>query len=83
LAIVYSALGRDEEAIEELQRAIEIKPDWPTLHSTLSMVYRYLGRYEKAVEALQRAIDLEPDNMEYRDELTELLQKLEFGDGSD
>lgn len=83
LAIVYSALGRDEEAIEELRRAIEIKPDWPTLYSTLSMVYGYLGRYEKAVEALQRAIELEPDNMEYRDELTELLQKLEFGDGSD
>jgi tetratricopeptide (TPR) repeat protein len=60
LGIVYSDLGRYQEAVTEYRRAIELDPKYATPHNGLGNVYGDLGRHEEAIAAYQRAIELDP-----------------------
>jgi tetratricopeptide (TPR) repeat protein len=53
-----SALGRFDEAAQALQRAVDIAPSWPRLHTQLSDVYRRQRRYAEATRELERGIQL-------------------------
>jgi tetratricopeptide (TPR) repeat protein len=46
--------GRPEAAIEDLQRALEIYPDYPQTHLALARAYRQLGASEKERRELAR-----------------------------
>ena len=60
LGIVYSELGRHEDAIAEYERAIELDPKYALPHTGLGNVYAKLGRYEDAIAEYERAIELDP-----------------------
>jgi serine/threonine-protein kinase len=57
----HSVRGRDEEAVGALQRAIELDPMDPMLHSEVSLILNMAGRYRDALEAANTAIELDPD----------------------
>jgi tetratricopeptide (TPR) repeat protein len=60
LATSYLDAGRPHEAIAELQRAIDLCPDFPDLHTRLASLYRDQGNHALAREHLACAISTNP-----------------------
>ena len=69
LGVSLNALGRADEGIEELRKAIELAPDSASIHANLGEVLRQCGRKEEAAEALEQAIKLEPNNAQAQNNL--------------
>lgn len=57
LAAALHMSGRYGEAAEQLQKALQIRPDAPT-YSNLGTLYFFQGLYPQALEAFERAIEL-------------------------
>lgn len=62
LGEVLLADGRHDEAIEQYQRAIAIKPDWAAGHFNLGKALHARRRSAEAVPVLQRSLQLQADN---------------------
>jgi tetratricopeptide (TPR) repeat protein len=60
LATAYLDAGRPHEAIAELQRAIDLCPDFPDLHTRLASLYRDQNNHALAREHLDCAISTNP-----------------------
>jgi len=57
-------LGRDEEALDILNRVREISPDHPTPYTQLGQIYLKLKDFKKAKEAFEDSIQINPFNPE-------------------
>ncbi|MGO9325294.1 MAG: winged helix-turn-helix domain-containing protein [Terracidiphilus sp.] len=57
---LFSALGRDEEAIRTGRRACELEPLSPIMHTVLGFSQYRAGQLPEAVESIERAIEIEP-----------------------
>ena len=62
LGVSLAALGRSEDAVTELQRAIKLNPEAPSYHANLGEILRQAGRLDEAVSALETAIELDGNN---------------------
>jgi type IV pilus assembly protein PilF len=62
LAQTYIATGRVPEAVEKLEKAVEIKPDSAGLHFELAKAYMLKRDYAKAYGAYLRVVQLNPDS---------------------
>lgn len=60
LATAYIDAGCPHEAITELQRAIDLCPDFPDLHTRLATLYREQGNHALAREHLSCAVATNP-----------------------
>jgi tetratricopeptide (TPR) repeat protein len=60
LALQGAELGRHEEAIEYLKKAIALKPDFAKAHQSMGNVYYNLGRYDEALLCYRKAFELDP-----------------------
>ncbi len=58
---LLSALGRDDEAVRELERALELDPLSLIINQSLGSSLRTAGEHERAVAQLQKARQLDPD----------------------
>jgi Flp pilus assembly protein TadD len=47
--------GRWAEAVAAFERALELRPDWPSALANLGVALRVLGRFEEAIAAYDRA----------------------------
>ncbi len=56
----YASLGNYTQAIEDLQKAIELNPRYVEAYNNRGYVYMKLGDYRQAIEDLQKAIELNP-----------------------
>ncbi len=56
--------GKIDEAIETINKALVIKPDFIEAHSNLGNVYKSAGRFDEAIASYQKAISLKPDYVE-------------------
>ena len=56
----YAALGRHQEAMFHLQRAIAIAPNYALAHFNLGHVFDALGQFTKAIEFKSEAARLDP-----------------------
>ena len=54
--------GRGEEALGELEEAVEINTYDPEIHNAMGLVYFHKERFAKAEEAYKKAIELDPEN---------------------
>ena len=54
--------GTLEAGIEEMTRAIALRPGYAENYSRLGVVYRRAGRYGDALRAFEEAVRLQPDN---------------------
>jgi len=58
--------GQQEEALQNLQRAVELDPrNFFTLQQ-IALSYQFLGRYADSIAAVDRALVIVPDNAETR-----------------
>jgi tetratricopeptide (TPR) repeat protein len=62
--IAYFKLGRYQEAIEDLNKALRIRPDFDAAYNNRGIVYVDLGRYQEAIEDLGQVIRIRPDYAE-------------------
>lgn len=58
-----SESGKYAEAARELQRALEISPDYADAHSNLAVQYMRLGRFEDSVAESSRAMEIAKPNV--------------------
>ncbi|MBQ6069335.1 MAG: tetratricopeptide repeat protein [Bacteroidales bacterium] len=63
-AKVYMEIGRVNDAIADLSRAIALDSKKPQYHMLLGDAYLANGSIEQSYASLQRALDLDPDNLE-------------------
>ena len=52
----FSASGQTEKAVEELEKAIRISPDYADAYNNLAVQHMRMGRFEEAAGELARAI---------------------------
>lgn len=57
-----TGLGRYEEALASIQRAIALQPDYASAWSNRAVTLWRLGRYDEALASNQRATDIEPSS---------------------
>ena len=62
LGVTLAAMGKKDEGIESIKRALAMNADAASYHANLGEVLRQAGRLDEAEEALEEAIRLEPDN---------------------
>lgn len=60
LGSVYTATGKNAEAVEELKRALALEPNSDNGYSRLGRAYLATGQTDAALSALRKAVDLNP-----------------------
>ncbi|MCH7893926.1 MAG: tetratricopeptide repeat protein [Proteobacteria bacterium] len=75
----YEYLGKYDEAVLQIQKAIDINPDFAYAYSRIARLYAFAkGRFDLAIPWLRRAVSLDQGNPEYCGMLT--LIWLNLGD---
>ena len=60
LGLTYVAMGRIDEGVEILERAVKNYPKFALLYDDLAKAYELLHDYEKALDAYHKVIELSP-----------------------
>jgi Flp pilus assembly protein TadD len=66
LARIYEQQGKIPQAIEEYQRALDIRPEYVDAHNNLGILYLHQGKVDLAIKAFREAIRLDPQGAIYR-----------------
>ena len=61
IAIALGERGRDQDAVDHLQKVIAIRPDQWKAHNNLGAFMKKLGRTEEAIFHLQQTVEINPD----------------------
>jgi tetratricopeptide (TPR) repeat protein len=75
LGEVWSRKGRDEDAIRELQAALEITPESPLARNNLGLVFLQEGKTQEALDQFRSILSREPENIQVRLNLAGALLK--------
>ena len=62
LGAVLRDQGKLREALENFDKAIQLKPDFAEAHNNRGIVLEQLGQPDEALTSCNKAIQLEPDN---------------------
>ena len=60
IALVYTALSRNDEALQAFDTALRLRPDYAEAYNNKGNVLFGLGRFEEACGLFRKAISLEP-----------------------
>ncbi|MFP3947966.1 MAG: tetratricopeptide repeat protein [Longimicrobiales bacterium] len=66
LGVLYDEIGAHEEALEQLDAALEVEPERVEILVNRSSVLAFLSRFDEAEEALRRAERLQPGSADVR-----------------
>jgi len=66
LAFFYTETNRINEAMEIVNKLLEINPDNADTHFTLGYIFRYAGINEEAKREMELAITMDPHNIRFR-----------------
>tara|TARA_Y100000034_G_C6910429_1_gene424484 strand:+ start:2646 stop:4184 length:1539 start_codon:yes stop_codon:yes gene_type:complete len=61
IAVVHSSVGRFDEAIENLEKAVKENPDRGIFWGNIGLQYRHKEDYDTAIKYFLKAVDLVPD----------------------
>ena len=67
--VKYGLAGLFPQAVEILQRAVKLDPEYADAHFALGHAYFDLKQYRNAIESLKAAVQLDPKDIEARDRL--------------
>jgi len=70
------SLGKTDDAVRELKRAVRSMPNEPAAHLQLAKAYEATEKWGQAVDELQKVTALAPDNAEYSYQLGKALTGL-------
>ncbi len=72
---ILKVLGKSDEAVRLLRKAIEIKPDFAEAYSNLGNIFNDFGKLNEAEIYLRKAIQLKPDFVNAYNNLGNTLRK--------
>ncbi len=75
LGIAYDRIGRYEEAIEELNTALQFNPGYIEAYNNLAVTYDKMGKHDEAKRELQEALRLNPAYIEAHNNLGSLYAR--------
>jgi len=61
LGAAYFEVGRKEDAIKAIKRAIKLRPNYYAAYSNLGTAYANVGKIDEAIKSFKRAIEIRPD----------------------
>ena len=76
LAIVYYNKGLYQEAIEELEKALDLKPNFVLARNNLNIILRKTGKLEERIERLSKEMESDPSDETKILDLADLYVKL-------
>lgn len=76
LALCYAALGRRDDAIQQLIRALHLQPEWSDAWFNLGVLYGEAENYEAAIASYQKLLSLNPRHLAGLNNLGDLLARL-------
>ena len=83
LGIAYMQEGHFREALEKLNRARQVKPDYPPIYNALGVLHQSMGEYDIAEHNFKIAIELNPDDSSALNNYGLLLCKAQRYDEAD
>jgi TolB-like protein/DNA-binding winged helix-turn-helix (wHTH) protein/Tfp pilus assembly protein PilF len=75
-AVYSGVLGRHEESIAAMKRAVELDPFSALMQDELGNVFYWAGRYDDAAEQARKAIDLDPSSSDAHSGLAMAYEQL-------
>ena len=69
--------GKYQQAIQKLQRAVTLQPDYAKAHAALGTLYLQLGNFPASEKALTLALNINPDLLQAEANLAALYTKTE------
>jgi predicted TPR repeat methyltransferase len=72
--VLYHQMGRSDDGVALIQRALAQQPDFPGFHNNLGNIYMQQGRTAEATGAYERAIALAPDQADLHSNLGALYK---------
>lgn len=75
LGIAYDRIGRYGEAIEELNEALRLNPEYVEVHNNLAVTYDKMGKHDEALGHLNEALRLNPAYAEAHSNLGNLYAR--------
>jgi len=76
LGVVFKQTGRIADAIEPMQKAVELLPRDFEVHNNLGLALKDMGRLDESVVSYRRALEIKPDYAESHSNLGLTLQVL-------
>jgi tetratricopeptide (TPR) repeat protein len=80
LGLAHVQIGKAEEAVPLLQKALTLDPELPSGHYNLGTILQGLKRYEQALQHYQLALAQQPNDVELRNNLGTVLRALNRAD---
>ncbi|KAH1000194.1 hypothetical protein HUJ04_000116 [Dendroctonus ponderosae] len=68
----YAKAGLYERSLQDAEKAIELRPDWPKAYSRKAAALAYMGRRHEASYAYESGLLLDPENRQLREGLAEV-----------
>lgn len=72
LGLTYASMSENAKALNQLQRAVELKPDWAAGRTNLGAILLHSGKADQAADQFRKALQLEPANYDANHDLGEL-----------
>lgn len=57
----FTAMGRPEEALQEMKRALELEPTSLVMNAFMGAALYFAGRYDEAIEQCRRTMEMDPN----------------------
>ena len=76
LSLYYLAKNMHDQQIEELDKALELDPNYGDALNSIAYVYSDIGNYEKAIEYLKRYASISPGDANPFDSMAELYFRM-------
>lgn len=74
LGVLYIQTGKEEDAIDLINRAIQLNQNIAVYHSNLAIALQNLGRFDEAAQQFQTAVYIKPDHFEAYNALGDILK---------
>jgi tetratricopeptide (TPR) repeat protein len=69
--ITYLYLGKPDEGIRYMKRAVQIDPAYEKVHYNLGYAYKQMKAFDKAIVHLKKAAEINPEESSYLSELAD------------
>ena len=61
MGVTFKEQGKLDEAIEALNKALSIKPDYAEAYNNIGVTFKEQGKLDEAIEAYNKALSIKPD----------------------
>lgn len=68
----YAKAGQYEQALEDAEKTVSLKPDWAKGYSRKGSALAYLGKLNASIKAYESGLQLDPNNAQLKSSLAEV-----------